>query len=364
MPGFAEKREHERFEYDAPVMHAEIDADTFYTARMTNYSRTGMRLETSDALVSGADITVKMDENPLQLYDLSIYDDCRAQVKWCRELDAFSRFRFSVGLKYYLPIVEYTDDKVFTTDPECPRCQTDNSGNAELCTGCGYNFTKASRIVLADQPVPRSYTQETIANEILAARRTVDKNPIPVTMLFVNLTDFISISEQYNLQDLHQIMDGFFQILLKEVHDHRGTVLRFMEDGALAMFGAPLSQDAYATTACQAAISMQKALNAYGRRIKSTFGVNFRTAAGIHSGPVIMDAIGKDLGISCKAIGDTVQLAARMAGLADPDRIFVSTEVHHQAGRDFQFIHQGKMHVTGRDDSLHVYEIETNQTFP
>jgi class 3 adenylate cyclase len=364
MSGFKEKRKHERFDYDAPIEHAEIDSGEFIAARMGNYSRSGMRFDTAQALVSGDDICIKLEENPPPLYDLGIYDDCWAQIKWCRASNDLPDHRFSVGIQYYTPMIAYSRGPAPAGTPDCPKCGTENGREATLCTGCGYDLAKVTPVFLEGQPDPKSYTPKNIAAKMLAALPQIRGKKRPATALFTDLCGFRSLAESCTLQDLHQIMDGYFQILMNEVYTRRGIIARFTADGVLAFFGSPLSLSDHSKQACEAAIAIQNALHKYGRHVHTRFGLDLKARIGLNAGPIVIDAIGDDLRIGYMAAGDTTRLAARLESLADPEKILVSVNVYDRVKQDIHCDHLGKVYVKGREEPVYIYEIDDTPSKP
>lgn len=360
MSGYTEKRKHERFDYDAPIEHAEIDSGKFITARMDNYSRSGMRFETDHALISGSDIYIKMEENPPPLYDFAIYDDCRAQIKWCRKADGLPLPHYTVGIQYYAPIIEYADKTAIVLDAKCPKCRTENLEKAQQCAGCGYDLTKVYPISLMGQPDPKSYTPKSTLEKILSIRRRIEGEQKQVTVLFTDVAGFTSISEKFNIHDVHQIMDGYFQILMNEMVVHEGTIIQFTVDGVLALFGSPLVLTDHAKSACQAALSIQKTLKRYHRHVESFFDLDFKVRIGLNSGPVIIDAIHDDLRIDYTAVGETTRLAARLENLADPGRTLVSANVYDEIHQHIKCDHLGKVYVKGKEEPVYIYEIDSS----
>lgn len=115
---------------------------------------------------------------------------------------------------------------------------------------------------------------------------------------------------------VHQIMDGCFKILMKEIHKYEGMINQFTGDGVMALFGAPLAHEDYAQRACHAALAIQKSLAEYSQQVKKEFGLDFKMRVGLNSGPVVVGAIGDDLRMDYTVVGDTTNLAARMESLA------------------------------------------------
>ena len=169
-----------------------------------------------------------------------------------------------------------------------------------------------------DYSKPQSYTPKFLADKILTSRSSIEGERKLVTVLFADVANFTSISEKLDPEEVHQIMDGCFKILMDEIHKYEGTINQFTGDGVMALFGAPIAHEDHAQRACHAALSIQKALEKYGEKLKKDRGIDFKMRIGLNSGPVIVGAIGDDLRMDYTAVGDTTNLAARMESQPSP----------------------------------------------
>ena len=158
-------------------------------------------------------------------------------------------------------------------------------------------------------------------------------------------------------EELHQIMDGTFKILMDEIHTYEGTINQFTGDGVMSLFGAPVAHEDHAQRACHAALSVQKAMGEYGEKIRGDCGVEFKMRVGLNSGPVIVGSIGDDLRMDYTAIGDTTNLAARMENMARAGTIFVSSATHRLARDFFEFRSLGKVDVKGKGEPQEAFEL-------
>ena len=150
------------------------------------------------------------------------------------------------------------------------------------------------------------------------------------------------MSEKLDPEEVHQIMDGCFKILMDEIHNHQGTINQFTGDGVMALFGAPVALEKHAINACQAAIAIQSAIDEYGEMLKSKFGLEFKMRIGLNSGPVIVGSIGDDLRMDYTAVGDTTNLASRLETMAEPGSILISPFTHKLVNQFFTFNPLGK----------------------
>ena len=103
--------------------------------------------------------------------------------------------------------------------------------------------------------------------------------------------------------------------MMEAVHRYEGTVNQVLGDGIMALFGAPLAHEDHAVRACYAALGMQSAMQRYAEEVRRTQGLLVQMRVGLHSGEVVVRAIGNDLHMDYSAVGQTTHLAARMEHL-------------------------------------------------
>ena len=142
-----------------------------------------------------------------------------------------------------------------------------------------------------------------------------------MTVLFADVANYTSMAEKLDPEEVHQIMDGCFTILMDEIHKYEGTINQFTDDGVMALFCAPVAHEDHAQRACYAALTIQEATNGYDEKIKKDHGESFKMRIGLNSGPVIVGAIGDDLRMDYTAVGDTINLASWMEKMAKPGSI-------------------------------------------
>ena len=263
---------------------------------------------------------------------------------------------------------------------KCPKCQRDNREGAKFCIECGESFTvscpKCNKTLppaakfcdecghnlqapqkSPDYSEPQSYTPKFLADKILTARSTIEGERKLVTVLFADVANFTSLSEKLDPEEVHQIMDGCFKILMDEIHNFEGTINQFTGDGVMALFGAPIAHEDHAQRACFASLSIQKAIEKYGEKLKNEGDIDFKMRIGLNSGPVIVGSIGDDLRMDYTAVGDTTNLAARMESLAKPGSVLVSANTYKITHDFFEFKSIGKIDVKGKKEPQEAFEL-------
>ena len=196
-----------------------------------------------------------------------------------------------------------------------------------------------------------------LADKILTTRSSIEGERKLVTVLFADVANFTALAEKLDPEEVHQIMDDCFKILMDEIHQYEGTINQFTGDGVMALFGAPVAHEDHAQRACYAALSIQKAIDEYSEKVKENRGVGFRMRLGLNSGPVIVGSIGDDLRMDYTAVGDTTNLASRMESMAMPGNILVARETFKLARDFFEFESLGKVELKGKEKSIEAYKL-------
>lgn len=230
----------------------------------------------------------------------------------------------------------------------CPKCDAFITPDSKFCDECGTDLSKPTIAPPVHYSEPQSYTPRFLADKILTTRSSIEGERKLVTVLFADVADYTSISERIDPEEVHQMMDGCFKILMDEIHRYEGTINQFTGDGVMGLFGAPLAHEDHAQRACTAAISIQKAMDAYGEKIKKKTGTEFRMRIGLNSGPVIVGSIGDDLRMDYTAVGDTTNLAARIQQKANPGEVWVSQETRNIIRDYFQDRPVGEIQLKGK----------------
>jgi len=141
----------------------------------------------------------------------------------------------------------------------CPQCAAEVLPSDKFCGDCAQDLMKPQEVTQIDYSQPHSYTPRYLAEKILTARSSIEGERKLVTVLFADVADYTSISEKLDPEEVHQIMDECFKILMDEIHKYEGTINQFTGDGVMALFGAPVAHEDHAQRACYAALAIQKA---------------------------------------------------------------------------------------------------------
>ena len=136
-----------------------------------------------------------------------------------------------------------------------------------------------------------------------------------VTMLFTDLAGFTTLTEELGAEQVTRVLNVHFSRATAIIKRHNGTVNRFIGDAIMAMWGAPLDDEKQAIRACLAACEMQADMVELRKQFRAEGLPEIRMRVGIHSCTAVIGNLGSSDRFDYTAIGDGVNLAARLEGV-------------------------------------------------
>ncbi|MFQ6100392.1 MAG: tetratricopeptide repeat protein [Anaerolineae bacterium] len=202
----------------------------------------------------------------------------------------------------------------------------------------------------------RRYIPAVVAEGILHDQDRLRGERREVTVLFADAVNFTHLSASLDAESVFNLINDLLSRLVECVHRYDGLVDKFTGDGLMAVFGAPIAHENDTELAVRAALDMQKAAAEFEPIARAQLGAPVQIRIGIHNGPVVAGILGTQGRAAYTVIGETVNLAARLESLAQPDHILVSSRVYHRTRALFNFQTLGTTHVKGIDQPVTIYE--------
>ena len=178
-----------------------------------------------------------------------------------------------------------------------------------------------------------------------------------VSVLFSDLAGFTSLSERLEPDEVAQVVNMYLTAMTRVIMAHGGTVDKFIGDAVMAFWGAPLDDPQHALHALKASIAMQQAMQEMQPALRELGADTLSLRIGINSGPAIIGNMGSDIRFDYTAIGDTVNLAARLEGAnkAYDTPILVSERTRQQVQHEIPLRQVDRVRVKGKEHPVTVY---------
>ena len=153
-----------------------------------------------------------------------------------------------------------------------------------------------------------------------------------LTVMFIDLVGSTALSGRLDPEDMHGLVLAYQNAVAGDVTRYEGHVAKFMGDGVLAYFGWPRAHEDEAERAVRAALAIRKTIAAS----TAPDGQRLQTRIGIATGIVVVgDLVGEGMAQERSAVGDTINLAARLQAIADPDAIVIAPGTYAIVGDGF-----------------------------
>jgi adenylate cyclase len=208
------------------------------------------------------------------------------------------------------------------------------------------------------------FVPDTVVDQVLT-RATEEGDPrlggerMDATVLFSDLRGFTSFAEARDPEQVIDVLNRYLTAMSDAILDHHGTLVAYMGDGIMAVFGAPVGSPDHADQALAAARSMLERLEEFNAWIRERgHGDGFKMGIGLHSGPVMSGNVGSARRLEYAAIGDTTNTAARLESMTKgtPYQLFVGEPTHDRlraAPDDLEFV--SELEVRGRAHGIRVW---------
>jgi len=195
-----------------------------------------------------------------------------------------------------------------------------------------------------------------VVERLMAEGAGTDSEIRSVAVMFVDFRSFTAGARSRSPQEVVDRLDGAFAVLVEILDRHGGIVNKFLGDGFLALFGAPLE----APDAAHSAVAAAREMLVANERINSATSWPLRMGIGIHFGEVVAGNIGSPRRKEYTVIGDAVNFAARLEALNKElnSQFLISSAVREALGEAAQdAVHRGEVPIRGYEKPVPVWQL-------
>jgi class 3 adenylate cyclase len=199
-----------------------------------------------------------------------------------------------------------------------------------------------------------------LVHEVAAGRLQLDERPNTrlVTILAADIVSFTQGTESLGSERIARILNQFMVTMSDVIFEHQGTIDKFIGDGVLAIFGAPLDMDAetQALQASRCAQAMIKALDGLNQELLPGFGWKLRLRIGMHQGVALVGSFGTRQRSDYGAIGDAVHIASRVQTVAGPNEVLLTTSVKQHLDSSLCF-RRGDLKIREQSQAIAMHSL-------
>jgi len=178
-----------------------------------------------------------------------------------------------------------------------------------------------------------------------------------VTILFTDIRGFTRMSEHMEPHAVVELLNEYFTEMTDIIFDSGGTLDKYLGDGIMALYGAPIAKPDDPLRATKTAMEMQRSLAALNREWESRGQQPLRMGVGVNTGLVTAGNIGSPKRLDFTVIGDSVNLASRLCSNAAPGQILVSESTFLQLNGRIPARRLDPIRVKGKETPVELYDV-------
>ncbi len=248
----------------------------------------------------------------------------------------------------------------------CPSCGHENPDAARFCGDCGRSLATAAVCGSCgmENPAGQRFCHECgepLSAETEQPERGREGERRQLTVLFSDLVGSTELAAQLDPEEFREVIGAYQALCAREVRRYEGTIGQYLGDGVLVYFGYPQAHEDDPIRAVHAALGILSelpALNATVReRVEAMRDRAVEVRIGVHTGLAIVGELGEGSERELQALGDTLNRAARLQGLAKPDTVVISEATRRLSSGVFMLEDLGPTSLKGITQPVPVYRV-------
>lgn len=178
-----------------------------------------------------------------------------------------------------------------------------------------------------------------------------------IAVLFSDVRSFTSLSEKKEPEEIVEILNEYLSLITEVAFRNGGTIDKFIGDGCMILFNAPMDQADYEYMAVKTAFEIVQESMPLVEKLRAVCGRDVMLGIGVHSGPAVVGNIGTAYRMDYTAIGDTVNTASRLEHMAKPGTVVISESLYQSLSGRIMAESIGYAELKGKADKLHCFRV-------
>ncbi|MFO7663895.1 MAG: adenylate/guanylate cyclase domain-containing protein [Chloroflexota bacterium] len=178
-----------------------------------------------------------------------------------------------------------------------------------------------------------------------------------ITVLFCDVVNSTTLAGHFDPEEWAEIMNEAFHYMIAPIKEYDGMIARLMGDAVLAFFGAPQAHEDDPQRAVLAGLEIVNGIRPFCNRFAEDYDMEFNVRVGINTGPVVVGEIGSSQSQEYTAMGDAINLAARMEQTAIAGTVQISEDTYRLVAPLFDVWNLGNIEVKGKTDPIPAYRV-------
>jgi adenylate cyclase len=197
------------------------------------------------------------------------------------------------------------------------------------------------------------YHSPDVAEMIISQGVTLDVQEKDITVLFADIQNFTTLSEQLHPSEIAAMLNNFFDVATNLVFEYKGSINKYIGDAVMAIFGAPVLLPDHPARAVMASVKMMEALTT------KKYEIPYNLRIGINTGMVVAGNVGSKQRIEYTVLGDTVNVASRLNQYGKAMEVVIGEETYKRIkdlGLPLAFTNLGTAKLKGKEKEVQVYK--------
>ena len=198
-----------------------------------------------------------------------------------------------------------------------------------------------------------------LAEMVVSGQLTVEKGGVSrvATVMFIDIRGFTAMSENTPSDEVLQMLNEYYEVIVEVVFRHEGTVDKFIGDEMMVIWGAPVAHEDDPVRAVRSALEIHSELAEFNKKRLAVGKQEIKIGIGINTGNLVAGYIGSTRTMSYSVIGDTVNTASRLCAAAKAGQVVISENTFKKINDSFAVDEIDAIRAKGKNEPIRVFNV-------